>query len=151
MYAFVKFLHVAAAIVWVGGGTWSYILMRRLKAAQAGPALAALQPQMKWLGLAVIMPASILALFTGLYLVLAGPYPPESWWIAVGLAGLFVSIGMGMAVITPAAGKLGAVMAEHGPGHPDAAKLQKRMGIATTFNLVVLWVVVYAMVIGATG
>lgn len=151
MYDVVRFLHVAAAIVWVGGGTWSFILVQRLKAAQAGPALAAVQPQVKWFGQVVLTPASILALFTGLYLVMAGPYPPESWWIAVGLVGLFASVGMGMAIISPTAGKIGAVMAEHGPGHPDIAKLQKRMGVATTFNLVVLWFVVYAMVIGAGG
>lgn len=151
MYAFVKFLHVAAAVVWVGGGTWTYVLMRRLQAAGAGAAMGPVQQQVKWYGQVVLTPASILALFTGLYLVLAGPYPPESWWIAVGLVGLFASVGVGMAVISPTAGKLGTAMAEHGPTHPDVARLQKRMVASTTFNLVVLWIVVYAMVIGATA
>lgn len=149
MYDVVKFLHVAAAIVWVGGGTWTFVLMRRLQAAGAGPAMGPVQEQVKWFGQAVVTPAAILALFSGLYMVMSGGFSPEQWWIVLGLVAIFVTTAIGMGVISPTAGKLGALMAEHGPGHPDLPKLQQRMKTAIVFNLTLLWVVVFSMVLGS--
>lgn len=146
MYEAMKFLHVAAAVVWIGGGTWSYLLVRRLQAAGPG-ALGPVQAQVSWFGKAVLTPVSVLALFTGMYLVLFGSFDPKEAWIAVGVAGILASIVVGMGVISPTGTKLGRLVAEHGPTHEAVPGLQRRVRAASVFNLVVLWLVLFAMVV----
>ena len=147
MYDVWLFLHIAAAILWVGGGTALGAMMGRLQKAQAGPALGAVGAQMEFFSKALFMPASLVAIVSGVALVLTSDeWNFEDPWIAVGMAGFLFTLIVGMAVMGPTAKKLKELGPSRPPGDAEVAGLQAKMKRFGMINTVVLWVVVAAMV-----
>lgn len=149
MYEFWLFLHIAAAILWVGGGTALGAMMGRLQKAQAGPALGAVGAQMEFFSKALFMPASLVAIVSGVALVLTDDtmgWDFEDPWIAVGVAGFLITLIIGMAVMGPTAKKLKELGPARPPGDAEVAGLQAKMKRFGAINSLVLWVVVVFMV-----
>lgn len=142
------FLHIAAAILWVGGSTALGMLMGRLQKAQAGPALAGLGAQMEFFSKALFMPASLLAVISGFGLVFASGevFAFEDLWIALGILGFLVSLVVGMAILGPTSKKISRLSAEKGPTDPEIAALRDRMKRFSGVNLVILWLLILDMV-----
>lgn len=141
-------LHIAAAILWVGGGTVLGMLQGRLEKAQAGPALAAMGAQMEFFSKALFMPAALVAVIAGVAMVLSsnGEHKFEEPWVAIGIAGYLITLIVGMAVLGPTSRRLSALVADKGPADPEVAGLRARMKRFSGVNELVLWLVVLDMV-----
>jgi uncharacterized membrane protein len=141
-----KFLHVLAAVVWVGGGVMLQVLLARSR--KAGPeSAAAFNQHAEWTSRHLFMPASFAALVFGIATVLAGNYDWADLWITLGFVGFFISAINGMAVLGPTAKKMKAVVDERGPNDPVAVHMARRMDLFGRIDLVVLIAVIFDMVV----
>lgn len=140
-----KFLHVLAVIVWVGGGLMLQVLLWRAKLA--GPeATRAFTHGAEWTSQRVFMPASFAALIFGVWLVIEAGYDFADLWITLGFVGFAMSALIGMAVLGPTSKKMKALLEERGPNDPVVAHMARRLDVFGRVDLVVLIVVVFVMV-----
>jgi putative copper export protein len=142
----VHFLHLLAAIVWLGGVLALNILQLQ---AGRGPDRAALGPVLRrsdLYGRAVIAPAGAVTLLTGILLVIQDDQ--ASWsdlWVWWGIAGMVVSLGLGATLIRANNAGLRQLTAQ--PRHDDrqVSAGQRRAAVLYAINLLVLLSVVWAM------
>jgi uncharacterized membrane protein len=146
LYLWLKFFHVAAVIVWIGGVVALAILNARL--AQAGdPAIqAAMGQQSEQFGRTVIGPAMVVALLAGLWMVGQFGIGFTTLWIVWGLVAIVIFILIGVVATGRAAAELGSVARSSGPNDPRVAELQGRLRTLGVLNILVLVSAVWAMV-----
>src|SRR5205823_11751175 len=82
----IRFVHVLAALVWVGGGVMLSLVGLRARRSGDLAVIGEFTRTLSYVGLRVFTPAVVLVLATGLWLVLAG----SAWritqlWILLGL------------------------------------------------------------------
>ncbi len=144
LFSIVKFLHVAAAMAWVGGGVTLFALVMFAKRARNEAEMMRLLGSVGGMGVLWFLPASALTLAFGLVMTFLGNLWTELW-IVLGLAGLFASFLLGHFVLRVKAIEAGRLMGE---GNLPAAAAVGRsiLGIAK-FDYVVLFTVVADMVL----
>jgi hypothetical protein len=113
MYDFWLFVHVIAAIVWVGGSVMLNVLGTRLLNANDPAAMSGFASQVEWLGTRVLMPASLILLLAGIIMTV-DLWTFETLWIVIGLAGFLFSFINGAFFVGPLSGKTGKLLAERG-------------------------------------
>ena len=146
MYNLFQFLHVAAAIVWVGSGVGLVALFATMARAGDRTTLMATNRHMENLGGRLFGPAALGTLIFGVITVLVGDGIGFSDpWIVIGFAGVAVSL-IFVVISNPLNKRLGETVAANGPDHPDVMTLLNRVRIINYIDLVVLFVVVWAMV-----
>lgn len=144
LYGTVKFLHVTASIVWIGGMVALAIMNGRI-AADAEPAgLKLMARQSGILGRTVMGPAAGLTLVTGLWLSwILGSFP---FWMVWGLLGVAVSMALG-ATIQRRANLEMEELIDAGTTESDRfASARRRLTVAGALNITLLISVVWAMV-----
>lgn len=145
-YDVIKFLHLIAVIIWLGGGVMLQILLARSR--RAGPeAVATFNQSAEWTSQRVFMPASFVVLGSGIWLVIDSPWAFSDPWIGIGILGYAISAVNGMVNLGPTARKMKELIAERGPQDAGVARLGRRMDRAGRFDLVVLTAVVLDMVV----
>jgi uncharacterized membrane protein len=83
------FLHVLAATVWVGGGLMLSLIAVRARSSPDPRAISEFGRTLPYVGLRVLMPAVVIVLVTGVWMVLAGSeFSLSQTWVIAGL-GLF--------------------------------------------------------------
>lgn len=141
-----KFLHVLAAVLWVGGGVMLQLLMYR--ARKLGPeSVSAFSQGASWTSNVFFMPASFAALIFGIWLVIAGGYDWGDAWISIGLSGYLASAVIGMAFLGPTSKKMAALAEERGPSDPVVTQLARRIDNLGRIDLLILVFVTWAMVV----
>lgn len=150
MYALLKFIHVTAAIIWVGGAIAITVLNARLAREQDQGALVALARQAGFYGQAVLGPAAITTLVAGIATALTVGFPFESLWITWGFAGVFGSILLGSTFIRRTYGEMAQLIASSGPDTMRLGALQSRLWFLNLANLLLLLSTVWAMVFKPT-
>jgi uncharacterized membrane protein len=101
LYPWLKFAHVAAVAVWVGGVFALTVLNARLASMGEPAAVAALGQQSEAFGRTVIGPAMGIVLIAGLWMAGQFGIPFTSLWIVWGLVGFVVFILLGVFAPTP--------------------------------------------------
>lgn len=145
LYNLFKFLHIVAAIVWIGGVLAIGVLNARLAREREHGALVALASQSSLYGQRIIGPAAVTALLSGIGMTaVAGIGAPL--WVVWGLAGIFASLALGAVFIRRAAAELSAVAQASASAGSSMPVLQRRLAVLNTINLLVLVSVVWAMV-----
>lgn len=140
-------LHILSAVVWVGGGTAMQVMGTRIRASGDGTAMAVFGHQAEWMGMKVFMPASIVQLVTGIWLVIEIDYSFSEFWIAFGLFGILFSAVVGAAFLGPQSGKLGTLAAEKGFEDPETQAVLQRLVLVSRIELGILLLVVIDMAI----
>jgi uncharacterized membrane protein len=140
------FLHISAAIVWIGGAAvaqvFGYMAQRSGDPAQS----AAFGRTMGFIGPKVFMPASIVVLLTGILLTEDGNWDWSEWFIVLGLVGWAIVAVVAFAYLTRAMAAVGARMAAEGPS-PDLGRQVNRLVLLARVLILVLFAVVFVMVV----
>lgn len=145
-YEFLKFLHVAAVIAWVGGGIGIAVIQIRMGAAGDRPGLLAMGRQMEQMGKIYYSPLAAVTLVTGIWMV-ATTWEFTDPWVIAGLVGVAVSMGIGLGMITPTGRQLLEESSKPEPNFGAIAALSTRVRMLGMTNLAILMVVVFAMVV----
>ena len=142
-YTLFKFVHVAAAIIWIGAGFGMVVLGVAAKRAGDRDASLRVIQQVIFMAPRVFMPASIAAFVFGLIVAFLGHW--NALWIWLGLIGFAASFVSGNFLIRPRAEQFG--MRYSTEGNSDALNdLGTELLSIAEFDYVVLFVIVADMV-----
>ncbi len=143
------FLHQLSAIVWLGGLLALNVVQLLLRTDRAG--LAPLLRLSDLYGRAVIAPAGIITLLTGI--VLVAQMDDVEWtdlWVIWGFAGIALSLGIGATAIRVNNAELRRIAGDGAGDEVQLSDRQRRAAILYGVNLVVLLSTVWAMVFKPT-
>ncbi|MDP9227271.1 MAG: DUF2269 family protein [Actinomycetota bacterium] len=145
LYGLYLAIHILAVVVWVGGTLTVQILATRANNSEDPARMAALAGDTEWVGMRVFMPASILALISGIVLVLDGHWGFGHFWILFGLFGILFSAVTGAAFIGPETGRLKKLIEDEGPAASPVRDRMQRIFLISRIELVILLLVVADM------
>lgn len=142
LFETLKFLHVIAAIVWLGGGILQTILVWRVRRADHSHRLG-LARDMKALGDKMFGAATLAVLLFGVWMVLERPaFAFGDTWIVIGLVGILISGAIGGVFFAPQ-GKVLLGKLESGEAADAVLRNISRVAL---IDQAILLVVVWAMV-----
>jgi uncharacterized membrane protein len=145
-YNTLKFLHVLAAITWVGGAIYAQALAIKVMREGDGAHLTRLAKDLGDLGQRLSVPASVSVLVFGVWLVAVSAWNFTDAWILIGLTGIAIIIVTGAFFLGPEAQRLGTLAGERDPTDPDIQGRIRRILAISRIDLVVLVLVVADMV-----
>jgi uncharacterized membrane protein len=145
------FLHQLTAIIWLGGVLALNVLQVRLAGRRDPAVQQSLLHLIDLYGRAVIAPAAVVNLLTGL--VLVAQMDDVAWsdaWVVWGLAGIVLSVTLGATLIRATNADLRRLAAEGTLGDPEWLSRQRRAAMLYLANVLSLLSVVWAMVFKPT-
>ncbi len=143
-YVLLKFAHVAAAIVWLGGGV-AFLVLASASARKADPArLMTVVAQVAFLGQRLFMPASIVTLLTGLAAVHLGGFGWPAWAV-LGLGGIAATMALGALKLGPMSEQITVTARRVGPDVARAHALELLRWVR--FDYVLQFAIVFLMVV----
>ena len=150
LYEALKSVHILAVAAWFGAGVTVQVLAGL--ARRAGPErTAAFVQDASKLSNTLFMPASFVALGTGIWMVVESPaWSFADLWITLGFAGFIATAITGMAVLGPTGKKLAQMIPAKGPEDAEAQRLLARLFNVGRVDLVVLALVIVDMVVKPT-
>jgi uncharacterized membrane protein len=150
-YELLLFIHVAAAVVWLGGATAVQYFAVRANRATDPMEMRRVASDAEWLALRLFVPASLVALVAGLLLVFDGPWGFDQLWITLGLVGYLFSFLVGILFLSPESGRIAKLIEERGPVDVAVLARIRRILAVSRFELAVLFAVVLDMVVKPTA
>lgn len=150
-YELVLFLHIAAAAIWLGAGFLLAVLV--LGAVKAGDRMreAGYHRDVAWLAPRLFIPASLSTMILGIVLVIDGAWSFDQLWIVLALLGWLISFLLGFFYFRPEGARIGALVAERGPGDPEADWRVHRLNVVDRIQLTILFLVLADMVFKPSG
>ena len=150
MYEWLKALHVVLAVLWVGGGFAGQVMVSRLRSSDPVTMVKAAL-QLEWIGTHIFLPASLLMLGAGLWMV----FGFEIWeltdaWVLIGLFGFLATVITGAAFLGPQTKKIHALIEERGIEDTAVQQQMARLFVISRVDLAVLIIVVIDMVVKPT-
>jgi uncharacterized membrane protein len=146
-----KFIHVTAAIVWLGAGVMIQVLAARAQRTRDDDYLQRLFRDAGVLSKVLFIPASLTVVVFGVLMVVDGPWDFEPLWIVLGLCGYATTFVTGAFILGPRAEKTSARYEQEGRMTPSIAAEMRRVLLIARVDTVVLFLVVAVMVIKPTG
>jgi hypothetical protein len=148
VYNLLLFVHVLAAVAWVGGMLLVFVVGTHLKDASPDEIWGFMR-QMDFAAGRVFVPSAFLLAAMGVGMTLMR-WEFSDLWIAGGIVGLIYSGFSGARRLDPLSRKIGALIAERGPGDPEVALNLKRLLGVIRIDAVVMVAVVALMTIKPT-
>jgi uncharacterized membrane protein len=143
-YEFLLFAHIAMAAIWVGGGAMLQFFGLRAINAPDPMRLAQLGQDIEWIGSRVLVPASALAVVSGILLVIDSDF----WgfgddWIVIGLVLFAITFLAGALFFGPESGRLGKLVEAEGPTSPAVQEKLRRLLALTRADLMLLFLIIF--------
>jgi uncharacterized membrane protein len=147
-YTILKFLHILAAIAWVGSGIFMQAYATTAIRDGSDAELGYFAKRVGRLGLRVITPASILVLLLGVALVAESDvWAFTDLWIVLALIGYAITALTGAMLIGPEAERIGALVDAQGADSPEARRRIRRIFRISRIDLLVIVLIVLDMVV----
>jgi uncharacterized membrane protein len=150
-YELLLFLHVSAAIIWIGAGLLLNIQGARADSRRDKEGIRRVLEDAGAFANILFIPASLAALVTGLVLVFDGPWSFDQLWIVLGLAGFAATFATGLFVLKPRSEQLAAIVERDGGFSPEALDAARQLMFLGRTDYVVLFLVVADMVLKPTA
>jgi uncharacterized membrane protein len=139
------FLHVSAAVVWLGGGLLVQVLGARVAGAGDPARMEALGRDIAWIGSRVFAAASLLTFLTGVLLVVDSDfYRFRDGWIALSLLLYAVTFLIAILVFGRESSRVAELAAQ---GSPEAQPRRLRVIFFARLDVVVLFLVLFLMTV----
>jgi uncharacterized membrane protein len=148
-YEVLLFLHIAAAVVWLGSAFFLQMLVWRAGQSDDAPLLQGIASNSGWMAQRIFIPASLVVLVVGILLTIEGPWSFGDLWIVLGLAGYAFSFLVGILFIEPEGKRIASAM--QGGDTSRASFHIRRINTVSRIELVVLYLVIAAMALKPTG
>jgi uncharacterized membrane protein len=145
-YEFLLFFHISMAVIWVGGGAMmQFFGLRAIRAADP-MRLVDLGHDIEWIAQRVLIPSSLLAVVSGVLLVIES----EVWgfgddWIVIGLVLFAITFIAGAGFFGPESGRLGKLGETEGPTSPAVLGKLQRLLALTRADLMLLFLIIFDM------
>jgi uncharacterized membrane protein len=149
-YDILLFLHISAAIIWIGSGFPLNILAARADRRRDDEGIRRVLADVAGLANVLFIPAAFAALVFGILLVLDGPWSFDQLWIILGLAGFAATFVTGLFVLKPRSEHVAAIMERDGGMSEEALVGARQLMIIGRSDYVVLFLVVADMVLKPT-
>lgn len=146
-YEWLLFFHIAAAIVWLGGGVAIQVLAIRANRADDPARMVTIAHEAEWFGLRIFLPSSLTVLVLGIILTVDGPWDFGQTWIVLALIGYGLSFLTGATFLGPESGRIGKLLAAEGPDSPAVRARIQRIFLVSRIELVLLYLIVLDMVV----
>ena len=140
------FLHITAAIVWIGGGVVGQVFGALAKRSGDPARTAAFGQDMSFVALKVFLPASLVLGASGLLLTEDGNWDWSELFIVSGLVGWALVSITAFGYITRGMSRVGAQMATQGPT-PELAAQVSRLVLLGRLVLLIFFAIVFVMVV----
>jgi uncharacterized membrane protein len=147
-YEFLLFFHISMAVIWVGGGAVIQFFALRALRSPDPMRTAEFAGDVEHIGNRVFIPAALLALVSGVWMVIDSDF----WgfgddWILIGLilfAGTFLS---GALFFGPESGRIKKLMEAEGPTSPAVqARIQRILALSRA-DLMLLFLLIFDMAV----
>jgi uncharacterized membrane protein len=145
-YEIALFLHILAAVVWVGGACAVQVLAIRTIGRDNAVEIARFSSDTEVLGMRVFLPSSLVVVLAGGWMVYDGPWQLSDTWVMVGLGLYLLSFLTGMGFLGPESGRISKLTDEHGAEHPEVQRRIRRILVVSRIELVWLLAIVALMV-----
>lgn len=149
LYPLFKFLHIVAAVFWIGGIAAIGLLNARLARREDPTVLAATARQSRFFGAAVAGPAALVTLLAGIAMIAVSGMG-FTLWMLWGFAAIVASVVLGATGLRRAGARLIAGLQAADGDRSSTAPLQRRLALLNTVNLLLLLSAVWAMVFKPT-
>jgi uncharacterized membrane protein len=144
-YEFLLFVHIALAVIWVGGALMMQFFVIRASMSGDPERMAVLGEDIEWIAQRVFSPASLLAFASGLLLVNESEfYGFGDEWIVIALGLYATTFLAGLLFLGPESGRIGKLTAE---ASPEAGPRTLRLIMLARLDLVLLFLIVYDMAV----
>ena len=146
-YDWLLFFHIAAAIVWLGGGAAIQVLAIRANRADDPARMTGIASDAEWIGMRIFLPSSLIVLVLGIILTVDGPWDFGQTWIILALIGFGMSFVTGAAFLGPESGRISKLLAAEGPESPAVRARIQRIFLVSRIELGLLYLIVLDMVL----
>jgi uncharacterized membrane protein len=147
LYELLLFVHVACAVIWLGGAFTFQVYGAAVRRGGDPAELAQFAGRAGVLGERMFVPASLLVVLAGIGLMLEGSWEWGQLWVLFGLAGFAASFLTGLFVIAPLAKRLPVV----GATTREGQELVRRIFTVLRIELAVMFAIVFAMIVKPTS
>jgi hypothetical protein len=136
-------IHILCAVIWVGG---AFVTQMHAIRAQHGGAITmgAFAKDTEFVGMRTFLPASLILLTTGIWLVARDVFTLDEW-VVWGLVVIGLSIVTGAGFLGPESGRIGQLVDERGDDDPEVQRRIGRIFLVSRVELVLLISVVLVM------
>jgi uncharacterized membrane protein len=144
LYALLVFVHISAAVIWLGSAfAFEFISLRLGHAGAEGRRRHLFLGE--WFGPRIFMPASILTILSGILLVVSGGWHFTRLWIMLALGAVIIAAAIGGGIIGRTMAQLGVLAREGGHENEIEAKLA-RLRVVSYVELAILFLILLDMV-----
>jgi uncharacterized membrane protein len=145
-YEFLLFVHIAMAVIWVGGAAMMQFFGLRAINAPDPMRLVQVGQDIEWIGTRVLVPSSLLAVVSGILLVIDS----DVWgfgddWILLGIILFAITFVAGAFFFGPESGRVAKLAEAEGPSSPVVQARLRRLLALTRADLMLLFLIIFAM------
>jgi uncharacterized membrane protein len=144
-----KFVHVLAAIIWVGGAATAQVYALLAVRTNDPVRVAAFAGDTEFVGTRIFLPASVILLVSGILTVResGGAWGYGQGWVQFGLAVIALSIVTGAGFLGPESGRISKATKAGGVESAEVQARIRRIFLVSRIELVLLVAVVFDMVV----
>jgi uncharacterized membrane protein len=148
-YNELKFVHVLAAIVWVGGGATAQVYALLAVRTNDPAKVAAFAGDTEFVGTRIFLPAALILLVSGILTVheSSGAWGYGQGWVQFGLVVITISILTGAGFLGPESGRIARATKAGGVESAEVQARIRRIFLVSRVELVLLMAVVFDMVV----
>jgi uncharacterized membrane protein len=146
-YFVFKMIHVGAAVLWVGGGTFLIIAAVMAELADNEAHLLEVGRLADQIASKVFPIMSFVVLGFGIAMTMNGDIPYDQFWIIFGLIAWAASAATGIFFIAPQSKTLTRLMRERGAHDPAVQDRLRRILLVSRVDVALMFLIVFDMVV----